>query len=232
MLITGVILWWPKNKKTLRARTWFRWKKTTKWRRKNYDLHNIFGVYSMFLTFVIPLTVLVWAFDWFESGVHWIADGGKTIKKESVEVQSTPSPLAIVRPLDVAHHYLRATHPKAKVVYMNIPQDATGTIRGFVDYIDNKKDVILQFDQYSGELLHNGTGWEEKSNGEKISAYNYDIHTGAIGGIPGKILAFFLSLFAASLPVTGFLIWWGRTFKKRKPEKTEKPVTLNPNRTT
>ena len=29
-------------------------------------------------------------------------------------------------------------------------------------------------------------------------------------GIAGKVLAFFASLIAASLPVSGFLIWWGR----------------------
>ena len=43
---------------------------------------------------------------------------------------------------------------------------------------------------------------------------NYDIHVGAIGGILGKIIAFIASLVIASLPLTGFLIWWGRKKKK------------------
>jgi len=47
---------------------------------------------------------------------------------------------------------------------------------------------------------------------------NYDMHTGAVLGLPGKIAAFFASLVAASLPITGFMIWWGR----RKKNKTEK----------
>ena len=58
--------------------------------------------------------------------------------------------------------------------------------------------------------------WEDKTNGEKVRDYNFDIHTGAVGGIVGKTIAFFVSLFSASLPVTGFLIWWGRRRKKRK----------------
>jgi uncharacterized iron-regulated membrane protein len=49
---------------------------------------------------------------------------------------------------------------------------------------------------------------------DKIARMNYDIHVGAVLGLPGKIMAFFASLFAASLPVTGFLIWWGRRNKK------------------
>jgi uncharacterized iron-regulated membrane protein len=47
----------------------------------------------------------------------------------------------------------------------------------------------------------------------KIVRMNYDMHVGAVLGLPGKLLAFFASLVAASLPVTGFLVWWG--MKKR-----------------
>ncbi|MEM0940181.1 MAG: hypothetical protein AAGI25_10395 [Bacteroidota bacterium] len=59
------------------------------------------------------------------------------------------------------------------------------TIGTYVDYKDNTLDVYLQFDQYSGVLLHTGDKWEDKTNGEKVWAYNYDIHTGAIGGLVG-----------------------------------------------
>jgi len=51
---------------------------------------------------------------------------------------------------------------------------------------------------------------------DKIVRMNYDIHVGAVLGLPGKFLAFFASLVAASMPVTGFCIWWGRR-KKKKP---------------
>ena len=52
---------------------------------------------------------------------------------------------------------------------------------------------------------------------------NYDIHVGAVLGLPGKILAFFASLIAASLPVTGFVIWWGRR-KKSKAKPVDKEI--------
>jgi uncharacterized iron-regulated membrane protein len=39
---------------------------------------------------------------------------------------------------------------------------------------------------------------------------NYDIHVGAIAGLPGKIIAFLACLLCASLPVTGFIIWFDR----------------------
>jgi uncharacterized iron-regulated membrane protein len=51
---------------------------------------------------------------------------------------------------------------------------------------------------------------------------NYDIHVGAIGGITGKVIAFLASLMAASMPVTGFMIWWGRRKKTKEKRLVEK----------
>lgn len=196
--------------------TWFRWKPTTKWKRKNYDLHNIVGFYSMFLVIFIALTGLMWAFDWFDHGVQWLANGGEMIKKERPKIESTIAPVSIAQPLDVVHHSLQTHHAAAEMYYINLPRDSAGTISGYVKYADRTKNVNLQFDQYSGELLHTDGKWEDKTTGEKIWAYNYDIHVGAIGGLPGKTIAFFLSFFAASLPITGFYIWWERTKRERK----------------
>ena len=39
---------------------------------------------------------------------------------------------------------------------------------------------------------------------------NYDIHIGAVLGLTGKIIAFLISLICASLPITGFLVWWNK----------------------
>ncbi|MEM1340650.1 MAG: PepSY-associated TM helix domain-containing protein [Bacteroidota bacterium] len=229
LLFSGLILWWPNNKKAFKARSWFQWKSTTKWKRKNYDLHNIVGFYAMFLVIFIALTGLMWAFTWFNDGVVWLANGGYTMEKETVKVESTYSFPGTIRPLDVAHQYLKTNYPKANTYHVRLPEDTFSTIGIYVDYTNNTRDVYLQFDQYSGQLLHTGGQWEYKTNGEKISALNYDIHVGAIGGMVGKTIAFFLSLFAASLPVTGFLIWYGRTFKKvtQRTNQLKGPVVLH-----
>ena len=232
MLITGLVLWWPKNTIARKQRIWFRWKPTTKWKRKNYDLHNILGFYSMFLVIFIALTGLMWAFTWFNDGVKWIADGGGTVENTHVKIESTVTASSAVVPLDIVYNSLKTDHAEAEVYYINLPQDSTGTVGAYIEYEDRTKTVYQQYDQYSGKLLHTGGRWEEKTNGEKLSALNYDIHVGAIGGLVGKTIAFFLSLFAASLPVTGFMIWYGRKFKKRKRKSIgrKKTTTLNPSR--
>lgn len=50
---------------------------------------------------------------------------------------------------------------------------------------------------------------------DRLFKMNYDIHTGGIFGLAGKIFAFLISLLIASLPVTGTLIWWGRKKEKQ-----------------
>lgn len=56
---------------------------------------------------------------------------------------------------------------------------------------------------------------------DKVMRMNYDIHTGAVLGLTGKTIAFCISLIIATLPITGFLLWYGRKFKKAKAAERE-----------
>ena len=96
-----------------------------------------------------------------------------------------------------------------------MPEDSLQTQAVYIDNGGNFDLVGTQYDQYTGKLLQKKT-FSDKNNGEKLRSLNYAIHSGAILGLPGKILAFFASLICASLPVTGFYIWWGRKYKKKK----------------
>ena len=75
MLVTGIVLWWPKNKNGIRKKFTIKWQ--AGWRRQNYDLHSVLGFYVSWLALVLVLTGLVWGFVWFRDGVFAIASGGK-----------------------------------------------------------------------------------------------------------------------------------------------------------
>ena len=47
LLITGLILWWPKSKAARKQR--FSVKLNARWRRLNYDLHNVLGFYMTWI---------------------------------------------------------------------------------------------------------------------------------------------------------------------------------------
>ncbi|WP_255702680.1 PepSY domain-containing protein [Antarcticibacterium sp. 1MA-6-2] len=86
----------------------------------------------------------------------------------------------------------------------------------------------LEFDHQSNFYFHPQTGgllvkhlYEDKSFGLQLQEMSYGLHTGQYLGLTGKILAFVGSLFVATLPVTGFVVWWGRRNKSGRRRLNE-----------
>lgn len=215
MLITGIILWWPKNKAARKQRVWFQWKATTQWKRKNYDLHNILGFYIASIAIIIAFTGMVWAFTWFQAIVYVAGSGTTTppdVKTATSKVVKGNTDAAI----DSVYMVTKSKYPAASAYSISKPADSTGAVNVYVQVVDGAYYInhSLQFDQYTGKLLLERKH-DEKNFGEKLITANYDIHVGAILGIPGKIIAFIACFICGMLPVTGFLIWYGRNFKKK-----------------
>ncbi|WP_315817284.1 PepSY-associated TM helix domain-containing protein [Paraflavitalea speifideaquila] len=79
ILITGLVLWWPKKwtKATRQQSFSVKWKATFK--RVNYDLHNVFGFYSLLFLTAIALTGMVYGIQWYSRGLYWVTSGGQTL---------------------------------------------------------------------------------------------------------------------------------------------------------
>ncbi|PUZ20156.1 Uncharacterized iron-regulated membrane protein [Chitinophaga costaii] len=215
LLITGLVMWWPKkwNRKNREDSFTIRWK--ARFKRLNYDLHNVLGFYSLLVALVLAFTGMVFSFRWFMAIVYVLASG--TIKppppepvlKSKVLVQ-TPA----MSGLDVAYQSALQIIPQARRFSVSPAKGKDGVIaiagyRGKETYYDYDN---LSFDQYSGKLLYRNN-YTQRNRGVKLISMDYDIHVGAIAGLPGKIIAFMASLVCTSLPVTGFIIWWGKRKK-------------------
>jgi uncharacterized iron-regulated membrane protein len=220
MLITGIILWWPKTKGAAKQRLWFRWKNIKNWRRKNYDLHSILGFYSSFVALIIAITGLFYAFVFVPSAIFFVFSGGETeFPMLTHIVGHAPASARNIHTLDKMAHTTEALYPKANSYsldfgYPRLDGEKHPNFQVWVQQYPGRYDVNHQlvFDENSGELLHQKPH-ESKGFGEKVIGANYDIHVGAIWGLWGKILALVCSLICASLPITGFLVWRGRQKK-------------------
>lgn len=230
LLITGMILWWPRkwNKKSFKQG--FTIKRGAGFKRTNYDLHNVFGFYSLFFTLILALTGLVWGFEWYEKGLYKITSGGKTLEKLKRPFSDTTSNTPLYQhPEDVLfvqavkQHDLSTARfqitlpakPSDPFTTNYNPSQSTYYKREFRYYDRNSLQEL------KGEGIY-AKAYKHATAADKLYRMNYDIHVGAIAGLAGKMLAFFASLVAASLPVTGFLIWWG----KRKKTVQQKTNTL------
>ncbi|MEJ0103183.1 MAG: PepSY-associated TM helix domain-containing protein [Bacteroidota bacterium] len=87
MLITGLVLWWPKNKAARKQRFSIKW--NAKWRRVNYDLHNVLGFYMTWIAIFITITGLVFGFEWFARSFYWVTSGGNAFVEEVHPVSDT-----------------------------------------------------------------------------------------------------------------------------------------------
>ena len=140
------------------------------------------------------------------------------------ESKGKPDPNKKIPAIDFLWKKTIAENTTAQTIEMHYPETAKSTIAAVTNPIAGtfyKADYIY-YDQYSLKpipVTHNfGRYHDELTLANKIMRMNYDIHIGAIIGLPGKILAFIISLITASLPVTGFIIWWGRRKKSKKPK--------------
>lgn len=226
MIMTGLILWFPKNKHLLKNRTWFRWKEFTKWKRKNFDLHAVTGFYSFLMGLIFAATGLVWGFEWFAYSYYSAAGGEKKLQYK--EPESIKLELNIENGIDLIYGRLIQESTNIKSIEVHPPETDHSTIAVNTNTETGTywKTDYRYFDQYTLQEKHSDNIYSRFSNAsfaDKLIRMNYDIHTGAVFGLWGKVFMFLFSLFIATLPVTGILFWYGRVVKSRK----ESPVVTN-----
>lgn len=222
IIISGIVVWFPKKRKNLDQRLKFKWKKTTKWKRKNYDLHAITGFYICSLAFVLAFTGSVISYNWLKYVVYKSIGGEKEARFIIPENNSEPPKLVVQeKPIDRLIVKLMKESPNAVSYELHYPHDEDESI--YVELANSEglyyNNDYRFFDQHTLEEIETPGiygKYKDAKLSDKVLRMNYDIHIGTIGGIAGKILAFIISLLTASLPVTGFLMWYGRNYKKKK----------------
>lgn len=224
LMITGIILWWPKRKTDRKRSFTIKW--GGRWRRVNYDLHNVLGFYATTIALILAITGLAIAFEPVSKTIYNVANLGKVdYKTEVTEPKSDSLKRAGVAPqpvIDLAFAYARKTVPQAEMFLIHNDPVASGAIGvgAYAKSMHYSHATGFEFDKYNGKLLK-AYIYEKKSAGLKLNEMNYDIHVGQIFGLTTKIIAFLASLICASLPITGFIIWLG----KRKKAKTKSKPT-------
>jgi len=218
LLLSGLYLWYPKNKNASKQRFRFKWKETTKWKRKNYDLHNITGFYILLIALIFAVTGLVWGFQWFANSYHAAFGGEKSLIY--ADAVSTKNKTPVDKPTDKIWALMQKEYPTAKSIEVHPPENDSIAIGANINPEEGTywKINYRYFDQYTleeKEVGHIFGKYEDANTADKLVRMNYDLHTGAVFGLAGKIFAFLISLLIATLPVSGFYIWWGRHKKKK-----------------
>ena len=224
LALSGLVLWWPKNRKMLRQRLTIKWK--ARFKRVNWDIHSVGGFYTYLFLLFFAATGLTWSYKWWSNGIYrLLGNHPKKVFYRPTSPQLDNWERSNI--IDLAFADAIRRQPKWKRISFRTPR--AGRKKGVISasvYYDSSHSWWETSDQYyyhpeTGKI-HYSRPHDKKLLGEKWRNSNYSLHTGSIYGLPTKIIAFISALFFATLPVSGFLIWWGRKKKKKR-----KPIQKN-----
>jgi uncharacterized iron-regulated membrane protein len=228
LLLPGLVLWWPKRWNETNINKSFRIKWGAKFKRVNYDLHNVFGFYALVFSLILAFTGLVMSFAWFNNGVYWLASGGEDRPAYVKSFSDTTANLGIAHSKQVDKAWQLGVTKIGKYnkdqIIVSFPQKVSDPISLCLDMYNGTWRYIY-FDQHSLKILPTSeVGLENENLANWLRRSNYGLHVGAFLGLPTKIVYFFVSLICASLPITGFYIWLGKR-KKSKLKKSKKIIS-------
>ncbi len=219
ILITGLVLWWPKNKKIMRQRLRYKW--FGGWKRLVHDLHIVTGFYTSLFLVVIVSTGLIMSFKWANQLLFAVIDGSKPA------LEQPKLPVSVyqkgIKPLLVSEILIdqdKITENAASYT-IRIPKDsiAAFTVNTLANgAVETTADTYF-LDQYSGKII-GIQKFSDKNTGQRARAFVKPIHTGAVYGLPTKILSFIICLLSLIFPVTGVMMWLNRN-KKSKGKRSK-----------
>ena len=234
ILVSGLILWIPRSRKALRNRL----KVSYSYGRRRFwhDCHVSLGFYATLLLLVMALTGLTWSFGWYRTAAYALFGGTPQIavaqefparKTDSGSRQSRErsgerntgrehdgtQAETEARPFDYAVWDAvlgqLTTHCTAYKTITLTRTEAQVARQSAMRRIDR-----ATFDPRSGRLAEI-TRYEETPRQQRLRGWFYAFHTGTWGGIWTKILYFLAALIGATLPLTGYYLWWKRYSNKK-----------------
>lgn len=213
ILITGIILWWPRNKQALKSRLLFVWNKG--WKRINHDLHISLGFYTAIFLFIFAFTGLAWSFKWFNDGIYWITGTENTQmqtpvsrsqgKKTETQFQKIFNSVSLISP-NADYYSINKPREKDGVFSVTVLPENAPHERASDQYFYDP----MTFENI-GQLLYS-----DRNLGQRVRSIFFPFHVGSIGGIVGRIIAFISCLAGFTFIFTGIILWINRLKRKLK----------------
>jgi uncharacterized iron-regulated membrane protein len=217
LCISGLVLWWPKQKKLFKKAATIHFRTKNK-KLFNWELHSVLGFYSVFFLLLISFTGMIFAFDGIKDLLKMATNApiGKGGKGEKVKIKPDS---VVTFHLQTTYDSLKTSYAGTTETFIIYPKDSNEALRITLQYpyaVVRKQNQFF-INPYSGNIEKKML-YKDYKTYDNIIRSNYQLHTGNIPtlGLGSKILFFLVSLFAASLPITGFIIWWGRGRKSKE----------------
>ena len=226
LLISGLVLWFPSKMSRMKQGLTIKW--SAKLPRVIYDLHNTLGFYTFLLLFFISITGLYISYPWVKSAVV-VSLGGQPVLsssnsdaikselsgkfasffEESLENQKEKNKTSFVS-LDALLNDANKRLPYEAIITITLPKNDDPNY--YVKKINQENifNAVLPDKVKYGKdgVFKKLELFSDKTLANQFMAISLPLHTGEIMGLTGVIIYFIVVLIGASMPITGFLIWY------------------------
>lgn len=218
IIISGIVIWFPRNKKVLKNRLTVKTK--AGWRRFFYDLHVSAGFYAALLLLVLSLTGLTWSFGWYRNAFYTVfgvstqqahSPASSAPKEESGGTHGHPAsssgkgkpPKRIdYAPWTEVLSQLRDRYADFNSITI---QDGSASVSA-IAYGNTRGSDRYSFDPATGEITEVQL-YKDIPDSAKIRGWIYAVHVGSWGGMTTRILTCLVSLLGSVFAITGYYFW-------------------------
>jgi uncharacterized iron-regulated membrane protein len=202
MVISGVILWWPTAV--------FKLNRKLKNKAKQWNRHNVFGIWFAPFIVLLSVTGLIMAHQWANNLLFLVTNSAVQLPKkaeERAEVAVSNEKLAAL--IKLASERI----PEWETLNVKVAKGAVNVSIEEVVWMGLRGRSQLVFDAETGQELI----WEpfnDQSTGRKARSFIKPLHTGEAGGFLGQILVVLACLASMLLVWTGFAMSYRRFIKR------------------
>ena len=199
----------------------------------NLSLHRVIGLVTWVPLTVIAFTGAAFAFPnmvaWYDNATPAERDFNLWEPEEEI-LSGEAAGREPITP-DEAVRAVEERFPGRAIRYVGLPLDETGTYqlwvtRGFDPWTrqGGAGNVYVWVDQYSGEIVYDGTPEDGNVFDQAWDDWNFPLHTGDFGGPVTRVLWFFVGISPVVLGVTGLVMNQIRRRKRAKRRQAPSPV--------
>ena len=213
IIITGIVWWAPAKRKQVKKQLKHRLKIKTRSGVKRFlhDAHSVIGMYASIFLLVCCLTGLMWSFDWYRDTVYKVfgAETTKSKKHGGNDNKKKKNDLDITHWNDVL---INVQNKIPDFQYITIAEGNATVLTNSAPH--SRATDKYSFDKTTGKITDTNY-YSQQPLSQTLMTWAYALHVGSFGGITMRILICLASFIGATLPLTGYYIFWRKRHKKK-----------------
>lgn len=225
IVISGIYLWLPKILNWVNIKKILFFRKTKSSRARDFNWHNVMGIWSAIPLVVIIATATVFYYSWANNLVYILAGDTPPVRGSSSENNEPEPTFDQLIPFETMFERAAQQRDNWTSITMTFPKEIDENVRFSVD-TGNGGEPHKKGDLYLSRATGETVKWEpfqDYSAGKQARFYIRFLHTGEALGIIGQTIAGIVSLLSTIMVWTGLALAYRkyiRPLRKGNPKPT------------